>query len=134
MEWDFTPEQVVRGDIGYRLSDFRHDLAREIRMNMDRGDALELARTYDLAYDLCYALATGRSYEEFVRGHAFDPPTVELLGLLHEPMGVNAEMLGAVLQRLIVDRVEAGMPLERAVEDVADHHRQVVAESKPISS
>lgn len=43
-----------------------------------------------------------------------------------EPMRPNGEMLGAILQRLIMDRVEAGMPLEQALESVAEHHRQVV--------
>lgn len=126
MEWDFSPERVVAGAVGYGLENFREDLAREIRMNLGHLDTLELARIYHLAYDLCYALATGRSYEEFVRGFAFDPPTVELLGMLHEPMQANAEMLGAVLQRLIMDRVESGLPLEQALEEVAGHHRQVV--------
>ena len=134
MEWDFSSDQVARGDVGYRLSDFRHDLAREIRMNLGHRDEAEIARVYDLSYDLCYALATGRSYEEFVRGYAFDPPLVQLLETLREPIGVNAEMLGAVLQRLIADRVDSGMTLERALEDVADHHRRVGEESNPIGS
>lgn len=127
MEWDFSAEQVMRGEIGYGLANFRHDLAQELRMNVGRGDTLELARIYSLAYDLCYALATDRSYEEFVRGFAFDPPTVELLGVLREPMQANSEMLGAILQRLIMDRVESGMSLEQALEDVAGYHRRVVA-------
>ncbi|MDP2826315.1 MAG: hypothetical protein Q8O52_26960 [Sulfuritalea sp.] len=34
----------------------------------------------------------------------------------------------AILQRQIMDRVEAGMPPENAVAEVADWHRQAVAE------
>lgn len=126
MEWDFSPEQVVRGAVGYGLEHFREDLAREIRMNLGHLEGLALARIYDLAYDLCYALATGRAYEQFARDFAFDPPTLEILDMLHGPMQANAEMLGALLQRLIMERVESGVPLEQALEDVAGHHRQVV--------
>jgi hypothetical protein len=40
-------------------------------------------------------------------------------------------MLGAILQRLIMDRVEAHMPLEHAVQDAAQWHASVVSEKLP---
>ena len=43
-------------------------------------------------------------------------------------------MLGAILQRQIMDRVEAGMALENAVGEVAEWHRQSVSASPVLPS
>lgn len=130
MEWEFTPEDVVKGRSGYGLGDFRHDLAEEVRHNIG-GGAEAFARTYHLLYDLCYALATSKDIETHYAAYAFDPPTVQFLRELQPLMANNVAMLGAILQRQIMDRVEAGMPLESAIEDVAEWHGRTVAESAP---
>ena len=127
MEWEFTPEQVVKGEIGYALEDFRRDLALEVRGNLGLASPEQVAQTTDLLYDLCHVLATDRTLESMLATLAYDPPTCEFLREMVEPMRPNGEMLGAILQRLIMDRVEAGMPLEQALDSVADHHRQLLA-------
>jgi hypothetical protein len=130
MEWQFTSAQVVKGEVGYGLEAFRRDLMREIRMNGGDDDSA-LLDTRDLVYDLCYWRATGKSFEEFLAGFRHDPPTSEFLHSVNEHMDANVEMLGAILQRLIMDRVEAGMPLEHAIQDVALHHSQIVRTAAP---
>lgn len=130
MEWEFTPEQVVKGQVGYGLADFRQGLAEEVRQNMGGGGDV-FARTYHLLYDLCYALATSKDLESHLTAYAYDPPTVEFLRELAPVMEANVEMLGAILQRQIMDRVEAGMPLENAIGEVARWHEQTVAEHPP---
>jgi hypothetical protein len=130
MEWEFTPEDVVKGRIGYGLADFRLGLAEEVRQNVG-GDAEVFTRTYHLLYDLCYALATSKNLDAHLGAYAYDPPTVQFLRELAPVMGANVEMLGAILQRQIMDRVEAGMALEDAVSEVADWHKQTVAEHPP---
>lgn len=127
MEWEFTPQEVVKGQVGYGLPEFRHDLAEEVRMNVT-GDTDVFTRTYHLIYDLCYALATSKDIDAHYAAYAYDPPTIEFLRELQPLMGGNVEMLGAILQRQIMDRVESGMPLDNAVNEVADWHRQAVAE------
>jgi hypothetical protein len=127
MEWEFTPEDVVKGRTGYGLAEFRHDLAEEVRHNVS-GDADVYTRTYHLLYDLCYALATSKDIEAHLAAYAYDPPTVQFLREMQEPMVVNVAMLGAILQRQIMDRVEAGMPLEVAVAEVAEWHRESVTD------
>jgi hypothetical protein len=130
MEWEFTAEDVVKGRSGYALADFRHDLAEEVRQNTGAdGDAF--VRTYHLLYDLCYALATSKDLDAHLGAYAYDPPTVQFLRELAPVMSANVEMLGAILQRQIMDRVETGTPLESAVAEVADWHRQTVAEHPP---
>lgn len=130
MEWEFTAEDVVKGRIGYGLADFRQGLAEEVRQNIG-GDVEVFTRTYHLLYDLCYARATSKDLEAHLNAYAYDPPTVQFLRELDPAMSTNAEMLGAILQRQIMDRVESGMPLENAVAEVADWHRQTVAEHPP---
>lgn len=130
MEWEFTPQEVVKGQVGYGLPEFRQDLAEEVRQNVS-GDADVFARTYHLLYDLCYALATSKDLDAHLAAYAYDPPTVQFLREMAEPMSGNVEMLGAILQRQIVDRVEAGMPLEAAIQDVAEWHGQHVASDSP---
>ena len=130
MEWEFTPQEVVKGQIGYSLADFRQGLAEEVRQNV-AGDAEVFTRSFHLLYDLCYALATSKDLEAHLTVYAYDPPTVQFLRELAPVMSANVDMLGAILQRQIMDRIEAGMPLESAVAEVAEWHKQTVAEHLP---
>lgn len=122
MEWEFSPEDVVTGRVDYGLREFRRDLAEEVRQNLASSDALQQTRSFNLIYDLCYAVATSKDLDAFLGSFAYDPPTVQFLRELQPLMTDNAAMLGAILQRLIMDRVEAGMPLADAVQDAAKWH------------
>lgn len=133
MEWEFAPEDVVKGRSGYGLAEFRRDLAGEVRQNIG-GDADAFARAYHLLYDLCYALATSKDFEAHLAAYAYDPPTVQFLREMQPLMVGNVEMLGAILQRQIMDRIDAGMPLESAVAEVADWHRKTVETTFPFVS
>ena len=130
MEWEFTPEDVVKGRSGYGLAEFRHDLAEEVRQNTG-GNSDVFVRTYHMSYDLCYALATGKDLDAHLKAYAYDPPTVQFLRELAPAMSANVDMLGAILQRQIMDRVEGGMPLASAIGEVADLHRRTVDEHPP---
>ena len=79
MEWEFTAEDVVKARSAYALEDFRRDLAEEVRINLGSSDPLQHARTFNLLYDMCHALATGRALEDFLQPYAYDPPTCEFL-------------------------------------------------------
>lgn len=127
MEWEFTAEQVVKAEVDYRLEDFRAGLAEEVRINLPGVDALQRAQSFNLIYDLCYALATNLTLDEFLRGYAYDPPTCDFLRDVEPAMAPNVEMLGAILQRMIMDGVERGMALEQAVAAAARRHAETVA-------
>ena len=129
MEWEFTAEDVVKARSAYSLEDFRRDLAEEVRINLGSSDPLQHARSFNLLYDMCHALATGRSLEDFLQPYAYDPPTCEFLREVQPLMAANVDMLGAILQRMIMDGVEEGMPLEQALEQTASRHGQIVAAS-----
>lgn len=128
MEWEFNPEDVVKARVGYGLADFRHGLAEEVRINLGVGDDAQQLRAFNLIYDMCYALATNKDLEAFLSAYAYDPPTVQFLRELQPMMADNVVMLGAILQRLIMDRVESGVPLEQAVQNVAAWHTDTVRE------
>lgn len=125
MEWEFSPEDVVKGRADYGLTEFRRDLAEEVRMNLGAADDAQQERAFALLYDLCYAQATSRDLEKFIAAYAYDPPTCQFLKEVAPLMTGNIEMLGAILQRMIMDGVEAGMPLETAVGEAAARHAQV---------
>lgn len=128
MQWDFSPEDVVKARADYGLADFRRDLAEEVRANLPPADELQERRSFNLIYDLCYALATSKDLDAFLGAYAYDPPTVQFLRELAPVMADNVEMLGAILQRLIMDRIESGMALDQAIDDLAAWHDQLTAE------
>lgn len=127
MEWDFTFDAVVKGDKVYGLADFRRDLAQEVRMNLGPVSSAEYQSCYDLIYDLCHWLATGKPFADFVRTLQDDPAAIRLVKSVRDAMQDNADMLGAVLQRMIMDRVESGMPLDHALAAVDARHRAMVS-------
>jgi hypothetical protein len=133
MQWEFTVEDVVKARAEYGLVEFRRDLAEEVRSNVGGADEAQQARSFNLIYDMCYALATDKKFDDFITTYAYDPPTCQFLTELQPHMADNVAMLGAILQRLIMDRVEANMPLANAVQEVAQWHADVVIGTLPIA-
>lgn len=131
MQWEFSADDVVKAHVDYGLLDFRRDLGEELRRNLGPMDEARATRTFNLVYDLCYALATDKKFDEFLTRYAFDPPTCEFLTEIKPHMADNVVMLGAILQRQIMDRVEAHMPLASAIDDVAQWHAALVAGKLP---
>ncbi|ODU50386.1 MAG: hypothetical protein ABS92_03165 [Thiobacillus sp. SCN 63-374] len=126
MEWEFTPQQVVKGEIDYGLEEFRHDLMQEVALNIPGLDTEQLEPVFRLAYDLNYWLATGKDYDEF-EARFQDLNTVMFLRALREHGKANVEMLGAILQRMIMDGVEEGLSVSDAVARVARNQEQVAS-------
>lgn len=122
MEWDFTPQQVVKAEIDYGLPEFRRDLRHEIEMNMPGTDDTSIDRSFRMLYDLCYWLATGRDYREFERAFTTES-AIMFLRAAKEHQQANVEMLGSILQRMIMDGVAEGLSVDDAVARVADAHR-----------
>lgn len=127
MQWEFTPEDVVKARCGYALEDFRRDLAEEVRANVPHDGEQRRQQTFNLVYDLCHTLATAKDLDQLLAAHAYDPPTCQFLRELEPLMADNVAMLGAILQRMIMDGVEAGLPLEMAVDEAARRHARAAA-------
>ena len=127
MRWEFTPQDIVTGKVAYGLEAFRADLLEEIRLNLPGLDVGMQERIHALVYDMLYWIATGKDFDEFVVQFESSGFTRLFLANMREHGEANAEMLGAILQRLIMDRVEHGMPLEQSLADVSRVHEAVVA-------
>jgi hypothetical protein len=128
MEWEFTPEQVVGAQVDYGLEQFRADMLEEVRMNMGEMDDAQKLKIFSAMYDLCYWVATGNEYDEFLATLDQDSFFPGFLASIKENLEPNIVMLGAILQRLIMDRVdEQSMPLEVAIKEVDELHQQIVA-------
>jgi hypothetical protein len=131
MEWEFTPEQVVKAEVDYGLEQFRGDMLEEVRLNMSQMDDVQQQKIFSVMYDLYYWVATGGAYEDFLANLDQDSFFPEFLASIKDMLMPNIEMLGAILQRLIMERVDGqGIPLEEALKQVDEFHRQIVA--KPL--
>lgn len=129
MEWEFTPDEVVRADVDYGLDQFRNDLWQEVRQNTGDMEALQQRKIFDVMYDLCYWVATGNDFDAFLATLDQESFFPGFLSSIREQLEANTTMLGAILQRMIMDRVEGqSMPLEAALKEVDALHRQVVAQ------
>lgn len=115
MEWEFTPEQVVKAEVDYGFENFRQDLYREVVGNLGTAGTAETEATFNLLFDLCYWQATGRPFDGFVARHHHSPPVCEFLHGVRQAMAPNVAMLGAILQRLITTEIEGGAELEDSV-------------------
>jgi hypothetical protein len=131
MEWEFTPDEIVRGEVDYGLEQFRADMLEEVNLNMSNMESMVPEKVFNVMYDLCYWVATGNDYDEFLNALDQDSFFPAFLGSIREHLEPNITMLGAILQKLIMDRVEEqGMPLEEALKQVDELHRFIVA--KPV--
>ncbi|SCZ54582.1 hypothetical protein [Thiohalomonas denitrificans] len=130
MQWEFTPEEVAKGAVDYGLAEFRKGLEAEVKMNLGGDDEAFLQQSFDLIYDLCYWMATGREFADFAATLDDDTPLeIHVLQVIKEYMRDNITMLGAILQRLIMDGVENGMPTHEAIENAARQHAETVSGS-----
>jgi hypothetical protein len=127
MEWEFTPEAVVKGEADYGFENFRADLYREVAANLVGADAARTRGTFDLLFDLCYWQATGKPFEAFVAQHRHEPPVCEFLYCVKDAMTSNVEMLGAILQRMIVVEMANGARLKDVVVRVDTGVRRMAA-------
>ncbi len=127
MQWDFTNEEVVRGEVRYSLVEFRQDLLEEVRSNVMSDNEEFILYHFNVIYELCHWLATGREFDDFVLtipdSNIFNVIT---LTTLKEHMDDNIIMLGAILQRMIMDGVEKGGALEDVIDMVAREHEQII--------
>ncbi|NMM29198.1 MAG: hypothetical protein HHJ12_18465 [Glaciimonas sp.] len=130
MEWEFSPDDVVQGNVEYGLGEFWRDLQQEFRLNLpNENRPAEPERLLAIVYDMCYWLATGGEFADFERevGADSDPYLSGFLRMAHRHSEPNVTMLGAILQRAIMEDMEIGMSLEAALDSVASRHAQVAA-------
>jgi len=129
MEWEFTPEEVVKAEVDYGLEQFRTDMLAEVRINTGDMEDVQQRKMFDAMYDLCYWVATGNDYDDFLASLNQESFLPGFLASIKQQLEPNIVMLGAILQRLIMDRVEGqSMPLDAALKEVDELHRQILVQ------
>lgn len=131
MEWEFTPAEVVQGQVDYGLEDFHADMFQEVKLNMSNMESMVPEQVFNVMYELCYWVATGNDYDDFLNGLEQESFFPAFLASIKPHLTPNIEMLGAILQRMIMERVEGrSLPMEEALRQVDEQHRCIVA--KPL--
>ena len=130
MEWDFSPEQVVKGEIDYTLQEFRQDYHSEIEDNFDDFDPDQLSVIYSLAYDVCYASAIRQDLKTILAHWTSKGVQVDLayLELIRDSNLANIEMLKAIFARKVSEFMDVGLDAEAALKKLEAYHKRVVTD------
>jgi len=131
MKWEFTGEQVVKGEINYSLEEFREDFYLEVKDNFPEYDKKALDSIFRLAYDVCYCVATKRDLGELLKhckkkGIKAD---IKYLGLIRDSNLENIDMLKAIFARKVSEFMDAGLGSAEALKKLDEYHKSVISGS-----
>jgi hypothetical protein len=131
MQWNFTGEQVIKGEADYSLEEFRKDLYAEVKENFPEFSAEQLDSMFRLAYDVCYCIATRRDLGDLLKhcrkkGIQADKKYLELI---RNSNLANIDMLKALFARKVSVSMDAGLSGEEALKKLDEYHKQVVTDS-----
>lgn len=129
MKWEFTCEQVARGETEYSLEVFRDDYRREVEENFDDFDPEQLDVIYSLAYDVCYCCAVRKDLKTLVRHYTGKGVKVDLqyLELIRDSNLENIDMLKAIFAKKVSDFINEGLDAEASLEKLEEYHSRVVS-------
>ncbi len=126
MQWDFSPPQVLAGEVEYSIHDFKSDLLKEIQANIspDEMSADNIKGFFDIVFYLCYFVSTNKSLEDMVDYITkLNPETTEETAPLKDVMFLkdiedqnldNIDMLRAIISGMAIKNIEAGMSVKEA--------------------
>ncbi|MDH3355005.1 MAG: hypothetical protein OEL79_07310 [Chromatiales bacterium] len=133
MEWEFTYEDVVKAKVNYELIDFINDFRNEVTVNIHENSSNDVNAIITLLYDFMHWCATEREPEQFYAEELLpeDLLNADELRSMHPNLKENITMLGAILQRMIMNQVDKGIVLEEAIQKVAQQHQAIVDNALP---
>lgn len=131
MKWDFTGEQVVKGEATYSLEEFRDDFYLEVKDNFPEYDKKALDSIYRLAYDVCYCVATQRDLEELLKHCKKKGIKADLkyFGLIRDSNRENIDMLKAIFARKVSEFMDEGLTSAEALKKLDEYHKSVISGS-----
>jgi len=130
MKWDFTCEQVAKGETAYTLQEFREDYRSEVKDNFDDYDSEQLDAIFPLAYDVCYCTAVRQDLNTLLK-HCEDKGLevdIKYLELIRDSNLENIEMLKAIFAKKVSEFMEEGLDAEAALRRLDEYHSNVIAE------
>ncbi len=128
MKWNFTGEQVVKGEVDYSLEEFRKDFYEEVKDNFPEYGTEKLDSIYRLAYDICYCTAAQRDLGELLehcrkKGLKAD---MKYLELIRDSNLANIDMLKAIFARKVSEFMDEGLSSEDALKKLDEYHRKTL--------
>ena len=131
MKWDFTGDQVVKGEVDYSLEEFREDFYAEVKDNFPEYETKALDSIYRLAYDVCYCVATQRDLGELLkhcRGKGIKAD-IKYLELIRDSNLDNIDMLKAIFARKVSEFMDEGLSSADALKKLDAYHKNVISGS-----
>ena len=131
MRWEFTGEQVVKGEVNYSLEEFREDFYLEVKDNFPEYDKKALDSIYRLAYDVCYCVATKRDLDELLKHFKKKGIKADLkyLSLIRDSNLENIDMLKAIFARKVAEFMDEGLNSRDALKKLDEYHKSVISGS-----
>ena len=131
MEWTFTAEEVVKGEVDYSIEEFRKDLFEEVKSNFPEYTKSELDTMYSLAYDVCYCIATSQDLNDLLE-HCLEKGLKvkkNYLELIRDSNLSNIDMLKALFARKVADFMDEGLSSEEALNKLDEYHKNLLSDS-----
>ena len=129
MQWEFTGDQVVKGEVDYSLEEFREDFYAEVKENFPEYGKEALDSMYRLAYDVCYCIAAQRDLGELLKhckGKGIKAD-MKYLELIRDSNLANIDMLKAIFARKVSEFMDAGLNSADALKKLDEYHKKVVS-------
>jgi hypothetical protein len=129
MEWTFTAEEVVKGEVDYTIEEFRRDLYEEVRSNFPEYSKSEMDTMFSIAYDVCYCIATSKELDDLLK-HLQDKgikADKNYLELIRDSNLANIDMLKALFARKVADFMDEGCSSEEALKTLDEYHKNLVS-------
>jgi len=130
MKWDFTYEQVAKGEIDYTLQEFRKDYFSEVKDNFDDYDPEQLDAIFSLAYDVCYCTSIRQDLNILLK-HCGDKGLqvdIKYLELIRDSNLENIEMLKAIFAKKVSEFMDEGLDAEASLKKLEEYHSKVIAD------
>ena len=130
MQWEFTGEQVVKGEVGYTLEEFRKDYYEEIKANFPEFDDQEADRMFRIAYDVCYCVATNRQLSELVEHLRTKEISSDekYLELIRDSNAENIAMLRAIFAAIVSGHLKKGLSSREAMQKLEEYHKGAISD------
>lgn len=138
MKKNFTPEQVMNGEVSYPLEDFLNDLWEEARSNLpklDFGRFSEKEREKNLreagkkvfyfVYEICYLVAVKKAYLDIILEKCDESERRHIKKTIKENRD-NINFLRAILLRQITVGLNRGLTRKQAARAALEHSKDVI--------
>ena len=140
MEWEFTPLQVLTGEVKYSIEDYRKDLKEEVLKTLASFGMDEYSMNFyvDYVYTLFYWLSTNQTvltYSRFIEARLPDDlelkktlTSTEFLYSLEVDNVQFVDMLRAILTTLTLGFLKDGLSIEdtrKALQNTTGFTREV---------